>query len=123
MASAPKVAGTAYFKLDGDQLEIKSESGIEAPFFDKVREGVMGQSGLAGLKETERMQFAKGTFIVTPNFPQEKLNHAVDLTVTVEFITGKVYTLSGASVVGEADYNSDTGEIEIEFVGVKGIWS
>lgn len=123
MASAPKVAGTAYVKVDGDQLELKSESGIEVPLFDKVRETVMGQSGPAGVKETARMPFVKGPFIVTPNFPLEKLNDAVDMTVTVEFVNGRVYTLSGAYVVGEVDYNSDTGEIEAEFNGVKGIWS
>ncbi|MGJ8619616.1 MAG: phage tail tube protein [Methylophilaceae bacterium] len=123
MASAPKVAGTAYVKVDGDQLELKSESGIEAPLFDKVRETVMGQSGPAGAKETARMPMVKGTYIVTPNFPLEKLNDSVEMTVTVEFINGRVYTLSGAYVVGEVDYNSDTGEVEIEFNGVKGIWS
>lgn len=123
MASAPKVAGTAYCKVDGDQLEAKSESGIEAPLFDNVRETVMGQSGVAGVKETARMPFTKGTYIVGPNFPLEKLNDATDMTVTTEFINGRVYTLSGAYVVGEVDYNSDTGEVELEFNGVKGIWS
>ncbi len=123
MASAPKVAGTAYIKIDGDQLEAKSEQGIEVPLFDKMRETVMGQSGPAGLKEVARMPFVKGTYIVGPNFPLAKLNDASDMTVTVEFISGKVYTLSGAYVVGEVDYNSDTGEVEMEFNGVKGIHS
>jgi hypothetical protein len=69
MAQAPKVAGTCYLKVDGEQLELKSEAGIEAPLFDKERATIMGQSGVAGLKETDKMPFIKGTFIVGPNFP------------------------------------------------------
>lgn len=123
MASAPKVAGTCYVKLDGTQLELKSDSGIEAPYTDKIREEVLGQAGVAGLKETARAPYIKGTFIVGPDFPQEKLNESTDMTITVEFINGSVYTLSGAFVVGEAAYKSDTGEVELEFKGVKGIWA
>lgn len=123
MASAPKVAGTCYVKVDGDQLELKSDSGIEATMFDKNREVVMGQSGVAGLKEQARTPMVKGTFLVVPGFPLQKLNDSTDLTITVEFINGQTYTLSGAFVVGEVNYKSDSGEVEIEFNGVKGIWA
>lgn len=123
MASAPKIAGTCYVKVDGDQLELKSDSGIEAPLTDTMREGVMGQSGLVGLKETARTPFIKGTFLYGPNFPQDKLNESTDMTVTAEFINGKVYTLSGAFLIGEPAFKSDSGEVELEFNGVKGIWS
>jgi len=123
MAQAPKVAGTCYVKADGDQLELKNESGIEVPLSSVVREAVMGQSGVAGLKETAKIPYVKGTFIVGPNFPREKLDEATDITVTVEFINGSVYTLSGAFTVGESAYKSDSGEVELEFNGIKGIWS
>lgn len=123
MASAPKVAGTCYVKVDGSQLEIKGDNGIEVPMQSKQREVVMGQSGVAGLKETARTPYVKGVFIVGPDFPREKLDESVDMTVTVEFINGSVYTLSGAFVVGEVAYKSDSGELEVEFNGIKGIWA
>jgi len=123
MASAPKVAGTCYVKVDGTQLELKGDSGIEAPMFSVTREAVMGQSGVAGLKETANMPYVKGTFIVGPDFPLEKLNDSTDLTVTTEFINGKVYTLSGAFTVGDSGFKSDSGEVELEFNGIKGIWA
>ena len=123
MASAPKVAGTCYVKADGAQLELKGDNGIEVPMFSVTREAVMGQSGVAGLKETARVPYVKGTFIVGPDFPREKLDESTDITVTVEFINDTVYTLSGAFVVGEAAYKSDSGELEIEFNGIKGIWA
>lgn len=123
MASAPKVAGTCYVKVDGTQLELKGDSGIEAPFSSKTREAVMGQSGVAGLKETARTPYVKGTFIVGPDFPRAKLDESTDMTVTTEFINGTVYTLSGAFVVGDSAYKSDSGELEIEFNGINGIWA
>jgi len=123
MATAPKVAGTCYCKVDGDQLEIKSDSGIEATMFDTTREPVMGQSGVAGLKEMAITPSVKGTFIVTPNFPIDKLNTATDMTITTEFINGKTYTLSGAFRVGDSTFKSDSGEVELEFNGIKGIWA
>lgn len=123
MASAPKVAGTCYVKVDSGQLEIKSDSGIEVPLTSVTREAVLGQSGVAGMKETAKTPFVKGTFIVGPDFPLEKLEESTEMTVTVEFVSGRVYTLSGAFVVGETNYSSDTGEVEIEFNGLKGIWS
>lgn len=123
MAAAPKVAGTAYAKVDGDQLELKNETGIECPLLEVIRETVMSQSGVAGLKETAQMPYVKGTYIVNDKFPLEKLSSATDMTITVEFINSRVYTLSGAYVVGDVGFKSDTGEVEIEFNGVKGIWS
>ena len=123
MASAPKVAGTCFVKVDGTQLELKNESGIEVPLFSVMRETVMGQSGVAGLKETAKTPYVKGTFIVGPDFPLEKLEESTDMTVTVEFINGKVYTLSGAYTIGDAAYKSDSGEVELEFNGIKGIWA
>lgn len=123
MASAPKIAGTCYVKVDGDQLELKSESGIEAPISTVKRETVLGQSGVAGLKETAQLAYIKGTFIVGPNFPREKLDTATDMTITAEFINGDVYTLSGAYVVGEPAFKSDSGEVELEFNGIRGIWA
>lgn len=120
MAQAPRVAGICYFKVDGEQLEVKGS--IECPITDNVLEAVSGLSGVAGYKETHRVPFIKGAFIFTPNFPLQKLNEGRDLTITAELANGKVYTLSGAFVVGEPSAKGDDGEVEIEFNGLKGIW-
>lgn len=120
MAQAPRVAGTCYFKVDGEQLELKG--GLECPLTDKNLEAVVGLSGVAGYKETHRVPFIKGSFIFTPNFPREKLNEGRDMTITAELANGKVYTLSGAFLVGEPNAKGDDGEAELEFNGVKGIW-
>lgn len=120
MAQAPRVAGICYFKVDGEQLELKGS--LECPVTDLQRETVMGLSGVAGYKETARTPFIKGAFIFTPGFPLDKLNTGTDLTITAELANGKVYTLSGAYLVGEPNAKGDDGEVELEFNGTKGLW-
>lgn len=120
MAKAPRVAGICFFKVDGEQLELKGS--LECPITDTNRETVMGLSGVAGFKETARAPFVKGSFIFVPNFPLDKLNTGTDMTITAELANGKVYTLSGAYLVGEPNAKGDDGEVELEFNGTKGIW-
>lgn len=120
MAQAPRVAGICYIKVDGEQLDAKGS--IECPITDNSREAVMGLSGVAGYKETARTPYVKGSFIFTPGFPLSKLNEGTDMTVTAELANGKVYTLSGAFLVGEPAAKGDDGEVELEFNGIKGIW-
>lgn len=120
MAQAPRVAGTCFFKVDGEQLELKGS--LECPITDKTLETVMGLTGVAGYKETHRAPYIKGSFIFTPAFPLDKLNEGRDLTITAELANGKVYTLSGAYLIGEPAAKGDDGEVELEFNGTKGLW-
>lgn len=120
MAQAPRVAGICFFKVDGEQLELKGS--LECPITDTQRESVMGLSGVAGYKETTRTPSIKGTFIFVPGFPLAKLNTGTDMTITAELANGKVYTLSGAYLVGEPMAKGDDGEVDLEFNGIKGIW-
>lgn len=120
MAQAPRVAGICYIKVDAEQLELKGS--IECPLTNTQRETVMGSAGVAGFKETARAPFVKGTFIFTSGFPLEKLDESTDMTVTAELANGKVYTLSGAYLVGESTVKGDDGEVDLEFNGLKGIW-
>ncbi len=113
-----RVAGTSYFKVDGGQLSL--EGGVECPLFDVIRESKEGAPGY--YKEKDVIPYVKGTFIVPDDFPLDKLNNGINMTITTELANGKTYVLSGAYVVGEANYNSEEGTAEIRFEGVKGIW-
>lgn len=117
---AKRVAGIAYIKVDGTQLEVSG--GIEVPVGETMRETVKGLSGTAGFKETHRTPFVKLTAIFRDDFPMDKVVKGTDMTVTAEFPNGKVYTLSGAYMVGEPSAKADDGTIELEFEGVKGIF-
>lgn len=117
---AKRVAGTCYVKLDGEQLELSGE--MECPAADVKREAVMSKTGLVGYAESAIKQYVKGTFIFTPGFPLDTLKNNTELTITAELANGRIYTLSGAFLENEAPVKSDSGTIELEFAGRKGIW-
>lgn len=115
-----KVAGTCYFKVDGEQLEVSG--GVEVPLLDVKRETVMGSNGPAGYKETALRPYIKLKAVVNAEFPLAMLQSATEMTATAELANGMVYTLSGAFVEGEPAINNDDGTIDIEFGGKKGIF-
>lgn len=117
---AKRVAGIAFVKIDGEQLEVSG--GIECPLSDLKRETVMGLSGPAGIKETALEPFIKVTAIFMPDFPMETLRTNTEMTVTAEMANGKVYTLSGAFLKGEPSAKGEDGTIELEFGGKRGQW-
>ena len=56
----PRIAGTCYFKIDGQQLSMTG--GIEVPMNTKVNDDVIGLDGSVDRKETHRAPYIKGTF-------------------------------------------------------------
>ncbi|WP_263264040.1 phage tail tube protein [Pseudomonas sp. RIT-PI-S] len=112
-----KVAGTCYVKVDGTQLTLKG--GAEAPLMDKTRETVVP----GFFKEEDKAPFVKITPLLTSGFPLQKLVEGTDMTVTVEFKSGRVYTLSGAYLVAQPTGKGDEGTTELQFDGIKGVWS
>ena len=115
-----RIAGTCYFKVDGEQLELSSK--VEAPLTTKKRETLVSTTGVAGYKEEHRVPYLKATFFIPSGFPRAKLDESDDMSITTELANGTVYTLSGAYVVGEPSYDSEAGTAEYEFNGTKGIW-
>lgn len=117
---AKRIAGTCYFKVNGEQLELSGAA--EAPMSTKKREMLTSATGVAGYKEEHRAPFIKGKFFIPPGFPRATLDEADNMTITAEFANGTVYTLAGAVVVGEPSYNSEDGTAEYEFNGTHGVW-
>lgn len=117
---AKRIAGTCYIKVDGTQLEIKG--GLEIPIIEVTRETILSTSGVAGYKEMPIAPSVKFTGIFGPDFPIAKLVSGTDMTITSELANGKVHTLSGAFLVGEATAKAEDGEVDLEFNGTKGIW-
>lgn len=115
-----RVAGICFVKADGTQFEVKG--GIEAPLNNKSREAVLGLAGVAGYKEIIQRPFVKLEAIFTPDFPISTLANSTNMTITVEFANGKVYTLSNAWIEGETVTNGEEGTATIEFSGVTGTW-
>ena len=114
-------AGTAYIKVDGEQMAVTSDA-ITVPFNTVTRETVVGATGVVGFAETERVPYVAGTFYVTPNFPMEKIQTNTAMTITVEFKTGKIYVLTDAATVGESEYDGVAGTVSLRFEGTNGDW-
>lgn len=116
-----RVAGICYIKVDGQQLEVSG--GVEVPITDVTRETVMGSNAVAGYKETARTPFTNLSAIFRDDFPMALVREGTDMTVTTELPNGKVYTLSGAYLVGEPNAKGDDGLIDLEFQGMRGQWA
>lgn len=115
-----RLAGTCFIKVDGEQIEISG--GVEAPLNDKKREPVVGSSAVAGYKETVITPYVKLTAILVPGFPRDKISSADDMSITVEFANGDVYTLANAWLASESAHKGDDGTVDLEFNGFKGQW-
>jgi hypothetical protein len=112
-----KSGGTCYVKVDGQQLVIKGN--VEAPLGKAKRETL----ALGYYKEEDVIPFVKAEVLVPKGTPIQKIMDGTNMTVTVEFASGKVYTLSGAYVTGESNYDSEEGKASLEFNGTAGDWS
>lgn len=116
-----RVAGIAYAKVDGVQLEISGS--FEAPINYTMKETVMGIAGVAGYKETAQRPYVRGEVVFVPGFPVQTLNNISNGTVTVEFANGTIYTLTGAWLEGEIATDGVEGKVTLEFTGTNGSWT
>lgn len=114
-------AGTAYIKVDGEQMAVTSDA-ITVPFNTVTRETIVGATGVIGFSERERVPFVAGTFYVTKDFPMEKILTNTAMTVTVEFKTGKTFVLTDAAVVQDSEYDGVAGTVSLRFEGTNGDW-
>lgn len=115
-----KIAGTTYFKADGQQLSITG--GIEVPMNTQVRDDVIGLDGSVDYKETTRAPYTKVTAKVPEGFPIDKITTSDQMTLTSELANGLVYVLSNAWLHGEANYNPEEGTVDLEFHGEEGFF-
>ncbi|EBX2364004.1 phage tail protein [Salmonella enterica subsp. enterica serovar Bovismorbificans] len=113
-----KIAGTCFFKVDGQQLSLTG--GIEVPMNTRVRDDVVGMTGDVDYKESWRSSYVKGTFKVPKSFPVDKLTTSDQMTITAELANGMVYVLSSAWLHGEANHNAEEGTVDLEFHGEEG---
>lgn len=115
-----RIAGTCYFKVDGQQLSITG--GIEVPLNLRVREDVIGLDESIDFKETARAPFINVTAKIPGDFPIDKISNSTVMTITAELANGLVYVLSGAWLSGEANINAEEGTADLEFHGEEGFY-
>lgn len=115
-----RIAGTCYFKLDGQQLSLTG--GVTVPVNTKVNEDVIGLDGSVDRKETHRAPYINGTFKVPEGFPLDKISNSVNMTAVAEMANGMVYVLVNAWLDGEAEVDAENGTAELAFHGEEGFY-
>lgn len=115
---AKRIAGTCYFKVNGEQLELSGN--LEFPLNQVTRESKMSTLGVAGFGETVIAPYISGDFLVPANFPVETLANNTALTITAECANGMVYTLSEAYLVGDVAFKPVDGTVSLKFEGTNG---
>lgn len=118
MASALRIAGTCYIKVDGAQLEVSGA--VEVPLNTTVKETVLSTQGAVGYKETTRAPYVKLDAVFTKDFPIKAIREGENMTITAELANGQVYVLGKAWLEGESNVNVTDGTITLEFHGIDG---
>lgn len=120
---AKRIAGICYVTVDGTQLELKSDTGLEVQMSETVKTSIMSSNGTTYYQEANTEQYISGEFLVPKDFPFDKLETGDDMTITAELANGMVYTLSGAFVADGLTFSAAGGTVTLKFVGNKAVKS
>jgi len=112
-----KVAGVCYLKVDGTQYALRGSLTVSPD--DIEREGVAGQDGVHGYKETPRVPSISADISDTDGLSLEALRAITDATVTAELATGKVYVLRNAWTKAGHELDTTEGQVSVTFEGMK----
>lgn len=113
-----RVGGTLFVTVDGKRLSVKGEFSVN-PGADK-REGVVGQDGVHGYKETPQIAFVEGAITVRSDTDLEALQALDGGTVLVQLGNQKDFALYEAWWAGEGTLTSGEGEMTARFEGKRG---
>lgn len=116
-----KVAGAAFFKVDGVQYSLRGN--LNVSLGNVERESVVGMDQYHGIKEMPKASFIECDLTDQPDIDLNTLESLTDATVTVELINGKVGVLRNASQVNALELNVNDGQMTVRFEGPKGEWT
>jgi hypothetical protein len=112
---AQAIAGTAYFKVNGDQLPLRGNFTVSASPLERTM--LAGQDYVHGYQELPRVPWIEGDVSTTPEVSTEVLDAMVDVTVTAELNNGKVYVLKEAACKSAFENNTREGQFRVRFEG------
>lgn len=113
-----RVAGVAYFKVDGVQFSAKGS--FSHSITPTTREGIAGQDGVHGQKEMPKVPYIEGTITTIEGFNIEDLHAITDATVTLECANNTAVMLRNAWYASDGEVNTEEGETTVRFEGKSG---
>jgi hypothetical protein len=110
-----RVAGIAFFKIDGRQLETAGSFTVNPG--QPMREGKLGTSRVAGFSDKPQIPSIEGKIVLTPGLSLKELTTMQDVTLTVEAPNGSTFILREAWFSGAGTYTTEEGEVAFKFEG------
>lgn len=119
MAYCPNaIAGTAYFKVDGEQYALRGTLTISIDPFERA--GFAGLDGVHGYTEAPRVPFIEAEFTDKGGLSLTRLQRICNSTVTAETLNGKTYLLRNAWTATARELNAAEGSVAVRFEGMSG---
>ena len=115
MATQSRIAGTCFIYVDGVQYAARGAFKVNATLYS--REGVAGQDGVHGFKETPMVPSIEGEITDLGSLSIKSLQAIEESTVTCQLANGKTYLLTQAWFAGEASLDTAEGKIAVKFEG------
>lgn len=112
---AKAVAGTAYFKVDGNQLPLRGNFTVSSSPIERTM--LAGQDYVHGYQELPRVPWIEGDVTTRPEVSLEALDQITNSTITAELINGRVYVLKEAICKAAFENNTREGQFRVRFEG------
>lgn len=110
-----RVAGTAFIKVDGEQLALRGTATINP--LSSTRSGVVGMDGVHGYKEEPAIPSIELEVGDRRDLDLTKVGAWTGKTVTFEAATGRTYVLADAFQSGDLSLNGADGSVTLKFEG------
>lgn len=111
-----RVGGIIQFQVNGEVFLAKGA--FTYNLGRPMREAVVGQDSVHGVKETPQVPFIEGEITDTVDLDLATLVTITGATATLELANGKMVTLDDADYAGEGSGNTEEGAIPVRFIGV-----
>lgn len=114
--AAQLIAGTLFFKIDGQQFQARGAFKVQPNLFSKT--GLAGQDGIHGYKEEPIIPYIEGEISDAGGLSLRQLQSVTDSTITCELRSGKGYVLQNAWYSGETVLDTVEGKVPVKFEGL-----
>ena len=115
MATQSRIGGTIFLYVDGARYAARGNFKVNPTLFS--REGVAGQDGVHGFKETPTVPSIEGEITDLGNLSVKSVIATEEGTVTVSLGNGKTWILMQAWFAGETSVDTVEGKLPVKWEG------
>jgi uncharacterized protein YlzI (FlbEa/FlbD family) len=112
---AKRIAGVAFWKVDGRQLALRGNLTVSPTAFERT--GIAGQDAVHGFSEVPRVPFIQGDVSLVEGTSVEDIDAVTDATITAELANGQVWVLRNAWRAQVSEINTREGQFAVRFEG------